>query len=476
MPRFSRMPRSALPPVPAAVVATAPDQVSASLRTTLPWWMSPTGQCLGFLLPILFLIAYVGQAGFSGLTVRGLRFLSPTYLALGAVLLVVSALAGWVGQHLQVRGPGRGAMSSSPGVMGAPSRQWDVAATLVAVVALFAYLVWFKSFFLSPSLLLQTLTGAYRPDRSNIEVTIGVTSLANVAPVFFSIYAYRLAFAGPRIHPAAHAMAAVLVPLTVFRVYAWSERLALIEASVPFGLALGAMACRSPRRWVRVLVWGGPFIALPALVLYFGMAEYVRSWTSPAYAGKLNFWDFAIGRIASYYYTSLNNGAGLLATLDWPTFAFEHTLYWLHRAPLSVGPLFSSWIDLPYFQTEVFLEKFADPEFNNPSGLYAVVCDLGLPLGIAYFAAVALAGGLLFRAYGEGRLLGALLYPIIFLSFLEVYRYPYLGQSRAFTWVLGMILMRGLLAVQTYARRGQSAAAFSDARSSRPRPAVSGRC
>jgi hypothetical protein len=382
---------------------------------------------MGFLLPILFLIAYVGEVGHAGLTIRGLRFLTLGYLALGALLLLVMALGGWVGRHVRSAAVGPRDMTD-----------WDVAALCVSAVALFAYVYWFKDFFLNPGLLLQTLRGEYRPDRSNIELTPGITSLANVAPAFFSLYAYRLAFSGPRMRPAVHVMCAILVPLTVFRVYAWSERLALIEATVPFALALGAVAARSRRPWVRALLWAGPFVALPALVLYFGMAEYVRSWASPTYSGKLGFWDFAIGRIASYYYTSLNNGAGMLETLNWPTFNFEHTLFWLHRAPLSVGPLFSAWVDLTHFEPESFLAKFADPEFNNPSGLYAVICDLGLPLGMAYFACVAALGGFLFRAYGEGRLIGATVYPILFLSFLELFRYPYLGQPRAFTWVLGI--------------------------------------
>jgi hypothetical protein len=415
-------------------------------RPTMPWWTSPTGICLGFLLPIMLLIAYVGGTDLPGLTIRGLRFLSFGYLALGIVLLLVAASGGWLGQQMRSR------LQSLDHL-----EDWDVAAIAVAVVALFAYVYWFKDFFFNPSLLLQALTGAYRPDRSNIELTPGITSLANVAPAFFSLYAYRLAFDGPRISRTLHVLCSVLVPMTIFRVYAWSERLALIEALVPFGLALGAYAFKSPRRWVRALTLGGPFVALPGLILYFGMAEYVRAWTSSTYSGKLEFWDFAIGRMASYYYTSLNNGAGLLDTLNWPTYTFEYTLFWLHRAPLSLGPLFSAWVDLTHAQPQEFLEKFADPEFNNPSGLYAVVCDLGLPFAMAYFAFVAACGGYLFRAYSEGRLLGAVAYPIIFLSFLEVYRYPYLGQPRAFTWVVGMLIVAMVVKVCRAMRRSAGA-------------------
>ena len=45
---------------------------------------------------------------------------------------------------------------------------------------------------------------------------------------------------------------------------------------------------------------------------------------------------------------------------------------------------------------------------------------------------------MLFRAYRAGTLSGVLLYPMFFLAFLEVFRYPYLGTQRAFTWAIGI--------------------------------------
>ena len=438
-------------------IDTAPRSGKAE-RPHLPWWASPAGICVGFLLPVLFLIASVGQAALPGVVIRGARFLDGSYLALGALLLLVIALAGWLGQQFAPR----------PRPAPATLLHWDSAACVIGVLAVCAYVYWLKGFITNPALLLQTLLGSYRPDRNDpqLALTSGITSLTNVAPVFFSIYAFRLAFPGPRIGRTLHTLCGVLLALTVFRVYAWSERLALIETVVPFALAAGAVAARSERRAVRVLTWLGPFIAVPLLILYFGIAESVRSWTASAYNGKLEFWDFAIGRMASYYYTSLNNGAAMLHTQDWPTWRFEYTLLWLHKAPLAIGPAFSDWINVRFLQPEDLLTRYLDIEFNNPSGLYAVVCDLGLPLGVAYFALIAAAGGLLFRAYGAGRLVGALAYPMFFLSFLEVFRYPYLGQPRAFTWVLGMLV--AWLIVHMRTRLSASVVVQHDARDTGP--------
>ncbi len=303
-------------------------------------------------------------------------------------------------------------------------------------VALVAYLVFFKDFVLSPVLLLKTLTGAYRPDRTNLELTVGVTSLENFAPVFFSLYASRTLYQGARVRAALHVLCAVLLFLTALRVYAWSERLALIEAAVPFGLCAAARLAAGGRL-ARGAIRVGPFLALPAFVLYFGAAEYVRSWTSATYHGRSGFWEFAIGRLASYYYTSLNNGAGLLATAHWPSFHFEYTLWWLHKLPL-LGRVFSSYVGLQVEQTGLFLHKYGDPEFNNPSGIYSVIFDIGLPLGIAYFGLQGALGGMLFRAFRAGSCIGALGYPLLYLSMLEIFRYPYLGAPRGFTWATGI--------------------------------------
>ncbi len=403
--------------------------VSSSLQR-LPWWCSPQGISVGFLLPVLFLIAYVGEIDHPGLTIRGIRFLSLSYIALGAGMLLLIGLAGWIGSQLRVVATQR-----------TDEIVWDGVAFVMGVVAVAAYLLWFRDYVFNPLLLWRTLTGEFRPDRDNIELTPGLTSLTNVAPIFFSVYAFRaLGIGGPLLGRRMHVLFGVLVCFTAFRVYAWSERLALVETAVPFGLAAGFRLMASDNLAARVARWLGPFAAIPGLIAYFGAAEYARSWTSDTYAGKLSFWDFAIGRFASYYYTSLNNGAGLLASFEWPTYKFEHVLGWLTRAPLRIGPLFVDLIGESPLDFYAFLVRYADPEFNSPSGLFAVIFDLGVPLGIVYFFAVAAAGGFFFRAFRESRLVGVLLYPMFFMSFLEVFRYPYLGTPRAFTWLLGILI------------------------------------
>lgn len=400
-----------------------------STAMPMPWWCSPAGIAVGFLLPLMVLISYARDLPNPALTIRGVQALDAYYLMLGAMMILAIALSGWLGAQLQ--------FGAAP--VERDARSWDRAAMGIGGLATFAFVIWFRDFVFNPVLLFQTLTGEFKPDRNTIELTPGLTSLANTAPVFFSIYAYRLFDRGARALPRAmHWMFVVLAGFTLFRVYVWTERLALIELMVPFGLTFGRWtSTRRGSSWALVRAVG-PYAAIPLLILFFGASEYFRSWSSDTYQGKMDFWDFAIGRFASYYYTSLNNGAGLLANMPWPTWTFEFTLEWLHRAPFGLGKPFSAAVGYTVPRLDYYLATYQDEEFNSPSGIYGPLSDMGIYGGLGYMLAIGLVSGLCFRAYREARLVGVLFYPIFFITFMEIYRYPYLGVPRAFTWTLGI--------------------------------------
>ncbi len=408
----------------------------------MPWWCSPAGISLGFLLPLMFLIAYAGQGQSPALTIRGVRFLDLNYLMLGGAMMLVVALGGWFGAQLHAPVAPR-ARTGNEAV--AQARGWDRAAFTLGSIALLAFVIWFRDFLLNPPLLLSILTGAYTPDRNDITLTPGLTSLANFTPAFFSIYAMRAFGDNNSINNndsqptrALHALAIALGLFTLFRVYAWSERLALIESTIPFAMVAGRRMCRQTGAGWALARGVGPYGAIPLLILFFGLSEYARSWSAGDYKNQFGFWEFAIGRFASYYYTSLNNGAGLLATTSWPTFQFEYTLEWLHNAPFGLGRPFSEAVGFKGGSFLIYLTTFEDIEFNSPSGVFAVISDLGIAGAVAYTFLTSFLAGLAFRAFREGRLIGVLMYPMFFITFMEIYRYPYLSQPRAFTWVLGM--------------------------------------
>lgn len=431
----------------------------------MPWWCAPTGVALGFLIPVMGLIALAGDVSSSALTIRGVRFLNLHYVLLGMLMVLAIALGGWVGAQIRI---GRAGASRAGADAGHDPQTWERAAAVMAGIALLGYVVWFKDFLLNPLLLWRTVTGAWSPSREEIGSTAGVSSLVNVAQVFFAIYAFRLVDGDPR-RPSTwlHRLFALIAVLTVFRVYVWSERLALIEMLTPLGLAFGRWMALQPGlrwQWIRRL---GPYAALPVVLLYFAAAEYVRSWSSATYQGKMSFWEFALGRFVSYYYTSLNNGAGLVATTPEATWHFEHVLEWAHRAPFGAGRVFSEHVG---FHADAkssflwFLRTYEDVEFNSNSGLYTPIADLGVPGALVYMLLLGLVSGLAFRAYRAGRLGGVLLFPLFFISFFEIFRYPFLGQPRAFTWTLGIVLTVSLVMWQQHRRAHPRTARLRGAR------------
>ncbi|MBI5716291.1 MAG: hypothetical protein HZC37_01225 [Burkholderiales bacterium] len=443
----------------------------------LPWWTSPVGLALGFQLPVLGLVSWAGASaeGSEVITVRAIRFLAWPQLLLALGLLLAGVLGALIGRQLRLA-PGaaaeRGAAGDaadrtageasprSPRAEADTARAWDRAAAVAGFVALAAYVIWFRDYLLNPALMLDILRGAFVPSRTDITLTPGLTSLVNVAPIFFSIHAYNRLVARQAAPRWLNGLALALVALTLFRVYAWSERLALIEAVVPAALAAAVPMMRRPGGLLRALCRAGPYAALPVVVLFFGIAESARSWSSDTYHGKYDFWSWVLGRLATYYYTALNNGAGLLATVEWPTLKFEFIGGWLHNLP-GLGRHFSDWVGPRGNVLPEFFARFADPEFNSPSGLFGIVVDIGLVPGLVYMALLGFIGGALHRAYAEGRLAGVLGYPLLFITALEIFRYPYLGEPRAFTWFLGiglaLFIARGGAARAQPARRAPGA-------------------
>jgi hypothetical protein len=407
----------------------------ATHAATSMWWLSPMGLVVGFLVPVFLSIASIGFLNLETLQIRGVRFVNTYWLIIGMLLLACVAIGAWAGQLINLKPHGN-----------VLERRWERVLWVLGLIGVGAYIVWFKEIWFSPSTLLGVLTGRISMSRSELGNAPGVTSLVNVLPVYFTLATYVACNARERFTKPLWWLTGILTFLTLFRVYVWAERLALIEVTMAAALPFSLHVYRTtPRRWLRQLLLLGPMIGLPMLVLYFGAAEYFRSWQSDTYKGKFSFWGFAIGRLGSYYYTSINNGVGVLETFSWPTYKFENALNFLYKAPMSVGPIFAYMMGLRSFSFGEFLGTFGDPEFNNPSGLYAIVFDAGISGAIYYYVLSGFACGVLYRSFTSGGARGLFLYPACFVMMLEVYRYPYFGTSRAFTTFLGAMLALWLL-------------------------------
>jgi len=393
-----------------------------------PWWLSPAGMTFGFLLPVLLLVAAVGQIRDPSVTVRTMNFLTAQYIWMALGIMVAMALAGWVGVRIEPRT-----------VPHASPDRIQLSAVFLGCVMLLVYLFGFRIFLLEPGNIIQVFQG-WRPERSEDRVA-GVTSLQNFGPVFFSLIAYLVFVQKRELGKSLRFLFVVLSVCTLLRAYLWSERLAAIEVAIPFAVCWLIAPGGRFERLKRIGRIGGPYAGLPLLVLVFSVFEYARSWQSDYYHGKGSFVSFALGRLATYYYTSLNNGAGVLSVAtEGPRYELNYVLQWLHKFPLGIGKMFGALVNAAPQSQIGFLELYGDPEFNNPSGVFAIVSDVGIVGGLIYFIVIGFVGGIFYRRLVRGCFDAFLLYPMFVMSFLEIYRYAYLSTSRAVPWLLASLL------------------------------------
>jgi hypothetical protein len=395
----------------------------------LPWWTRPSAVSLLFVMPMLLVVLWAGSSDLGGLAVRTRNYLSTPYMILCMGLVIVSAAGAALGE-----GVAQNTLTRSG------DEHLVRAAVCLGLVVLAAYIFWYRALILDPSVMIGILSGTLKPERDDIGSVAGITSLVNLAAPFFSLAGY-LVFVRKIRDGVLKALMLVLLLFTFFRAYIWSERLAAAEALIPLVLALLlSMPKPTAQQPVRRLFRGlGPYAALPAVFVFFAVAEYFRSW--PYYQDRMAFWEFALGRFVSYYYTALNNGAGMLATAEWPSGKYENVLGWLHAFPLGIGPWFNELIGGTHSTGGLFLQRYGDPEFNSASSYLAVTLDLGVAGAILYFAVSAFLGGILYSRYVRGDTLALMLYPSVLVALFENFRYCYWGTSRAFVWLLGAVIV-----------------------------------
>ena len=239
-----------------------------------------------------------------------------------------------------------------------------------ALLTIAAYLLWFRAIFTSPKALLSVIRGdgEFGNIRVNSRTIGGVTTLTQCGIAYIILYLDRVCGHNrPLPHWRFAGYMGAIIALSLFRAYAWAERLALIELMVPIGLLFFCYRASNSYAIVRILRVAGPIIGVFALIGFFGMMEFFRSWSAYYADVEESFWGFVMKRFLAYYYTALNNGAGLLLTTNWPTYDMLHVLSWIYRFPAMIGPIFRYAFEV-HGQDGDFLERYADPEFNNMSG------------------------------------------------------------------------------------------------------------
>lgn len=256
----------------------------------------------------------------------------------------------------------------------------------------------------------------------------------------------------------------ILVALAATRSVFMSERLAVIELLVPFGIAL---ACRRYQSgWKPSMkVALTPVLGLLVLILGFTAFETTRSWQYYAGSDQQSLLEFGAVRLEGYYVTAFNN-----SELNW---RHRHELY-----PLPYHTLEGFWqapgvssvakyqritgVD-PDQRYEELLTSELNPEFANPGGLGVVFAEWGLLGGSILFAALGYVARRCFDSMLAGRELGLLLYPLVALTLTELPRFWYLTAGRLVPSLFALVVVAlGGAGVKRRARERADARALPD--------------
>jgi hypothetical protein len=408
-------------------------QSAMRVGSGLPWWTHPGWLVLLYVIPLYVFIYFVPALfGPSVIRLKFLDYFTIDYFLLGLTFLLIFANGALLG------GSTWGRLAQTPRPMWIHQRFMD----FVAITAILAYLIWFHRIFIDPEAWLALLRiggGSISLGRQK-NPTIGViTTAAQFAIAYTTLYLLvRLGNPSERIPRRFLVYFVTLLFLTGFRVIAWAERLALIEIVIP--LVIVSILYRRPAfifKW-RILIVIAPFLGIVSLLLYFAGTEYLRSWTQYYHQKESSFWGFSVSRLATYYYTALNNGAGLLKHYEWPTWNLGTLLGWLYRFPILgfVIQMAKGSRGGP----GTYLTRFGDVEFNNMSGIFPVFHDLGVAGALVLAFVWGAVMGYLYRTFRYQNGIGLLLFPITYISLLEVLRIFYITTSRAFPAIFVVLI------------------------------------
>ncbi len=398
----------------------SPDQSSAAIART-PWWINPSRLVLFFVLPIYLLCGLLGQ---QTLFLQGVKdYITLGIICIGGLSLLCFAVGAWGGSRLPANGVG---------LQRIPAFLLDQVIVGFGGITIAAYLVFFAPILWNMELLAEFLRGSSSIRfRYIFNQLPGITSFVGLGNLCVALYAARMIFYTKRIPIGIHVLIIFMLLCVFLRAFLNSERLALIE--VLFALAIPFVSFRHKSSVFR---WLAPFIGLIFLFLMFSVFEYFRSWQFYKDRGDYGLAAYMIYRFLAYFTTSINNGAGMMeffAPLGYPALSGA----WFYKFPLwsQLG------IKLPTgAPIEFFLEQYANPEFNNPGGMFVLLVDFGMFFGCLGMIVCGVIAGNLFKRFRRATLLGVILFPSWLAGVSDLFRVLYWSETRVFPIVAGSLV------------------------------------
>lgn len=417
-------PQAGLPAQPMPAAAWTPPPIVIGRPASELWWMNPLA-CVAIIGAV-----YATFPAFDFTRVVPQAYIPGWHYAWGGALLVALALGIAAVMAVRREAPWQPAMAFDV-------PRWMMAGLFACT--LLAYLVWFQPLLSNPGLLTDIFAGERTSIRDVAPTLPGVTTMTQFGVAYVIAYA---AMRANRARPMARWEQAALLAvfaLGAVRAVAWSERLALIELALAYLVTRLAYArVMRERHWT--LAAAVPLVAPVLLYVAFTVTEYFRSWHY--FVNDYDsVWAFAFDRLLAYYATASNNGIGLLVENRlWPEYTGRYVAEWLYLMPVVGEKLIASVGDLEkqYF---AFLRGFARPEFNNPSGLFPIVFDIGYAGSMLYFVAIGALIGALWDGWRRQSRAGVLFFPLGMLFLVELLRFNYFASSRCFPIVLALALI-----------------------------------
>ncbi|MFN0017511.1 MAG: O-antigen polymerase [Pirellulaceae bacterium] len=408
------------------------------------WWLHPTVLFGGGAIVTLAIAVSTSEWGFQLYSTR--KYLEPWHLAMGLGAWGTYSLGVWLAMSTG-REPHR------------PSKQLDEALVpwfwLAYLLTMVGYGIWLlvglKNGF-SLGMVRDLLQGAEQSTADMIKNDIfptipGVTTSTQfgIAAVLLGTWLYCRGRTNLRL-PILSLMATGTV-----RALIYSERLALIELVAPTVLiALRFWVLDKPQlAWRRISLQILPLVAVPSVIVLFGLFEYFRSWQY--YKDSFDsLAEFTIWRFFGYYTTAHNNGA-MSMTLRGPWPIPYSTLSWFWEFPLiedgpfgyeqltGIRPMMDVHLDT--------LERYGNPELNNDGGLFTPARDFGWIGCGPFWLVYGFLAGKAYRGFLGNSLAGCMFYPFVLLALLELPRLQYLSATRTFP---SLMLLFALMAWLTW--------------------------
>jgi oligosaccharide repeat unit polymerase len=398
-----------------AAFARLPRRVRVFAAAAQLWWLRPAPLVLCVIVPL-----YLSFLSFDYENVVPRRYVPSENYWWGLLLLGALALGAALAGGRNRIPPGT--LLPAP----APMRIPGVLTASLLVFTVTAYLVWFGPLTTQPQLIGEIFNGDRDNLRGELQTLPGVTTLTQCGIAFVVLVTIKryqgTALAWER------AGVWLVIALAVGRALLWSERLAVLEVVVPCAVTAAAFYRFRTRQGAR-LALVLPLIGPVLLFFAFAGTEYFRSWRFyQDYYDSI--WQFSYERLMTYYAVATNSGVGLLEEMrNWPQYTGRFVFEWAWSMP-KLGPILTDTFGDVRLDFGDFLLDYGDREFNNPSGLFPIVYDIGYFGSAIYFFLVGLVIGLLRRSYAQKQPFGLLFYPFCVLFILELLRFNYLASSR----------------------------------------------